>query len=132
MSPVKITKDHPAPSPNGWVNLFTGQSVDGFLSPGSDGRSDSWRIRDSLLTNSPSNGVPRQGLLTKDTYTSFELEFDWKVASKGNPGIKYRLFYLTMVMPLDMNTNLQMMPAIPEPFAARGKGQKRSTVSCRR
>jgi hypothetical protein len=39
--------------------------------------------------------VPRQGLLTKDTYTSFELEFDWKVASKGNSGIKYRLFYLT-------------------------------------
>jgi hypothetical protein len=95
MTPVKIAKDHPAPSPDGWVILFTGKSVDGFLSPGRSGRSDSWKIKDGLLTNSPSNGMPRQGLLTKDTYTSFELEFDWRIASKGNSGIKYRLFYLT-------------------------------------
>jgi hypothetical protein len=93
-SPLKIAKTHMAPKADGWVSLFNGQSLDAFVSPASDVPSASWQISEGLLTNSPSKGIPSVSLLTKDTYTSFELEFEWKVATKGNSGLKYRLFYL--------------------------------------
>ena len=94
MWPVKIASHHTASGPDGWVNLFNGESIDAFVSADGGVVAKSWRISDGLLTNSPTNGSPAHGLLTKDTYTSFELEFDWKVANKGNSGVKYRLFYL--------------------------------------
>ena len=35
------------------------------------------------------------GIRTRETFKSFEFEFEWKVPPKGNSGVKYRIFYLT-------------------------------------
>ena len=91
---VKPAATHAPAGPDGWITLFDGSSMDPFIGPGGDPVSASWKIEDGVLKLDPVNGEPSRGLRTKDTYRSFELRFEWKVPSKGNSGVKYRLFYL--------------------------------------
>lgn len=79
---------------DGWIPLFDGNSLDAFTGFGNEPVSGCWKVQDGLLTVDPASGAPNRGIRTKDTFTSFELRFDWKVPPKGNSGVKYRLFYL--------------------------------------
>lgn len=70
----------------GWKLLFDGKSMDGwrtFKKPASD-----WKIVDGALApDSKASG----DLMTKDTFESFELAFDWKISPRGNSGVMYRV-----------------------------------------
>jgi hypothetical protein len=92
---VKPAPVNMAPGPGGWINLFDGSSLNAFVSPAGGPVSDSWSIQNGILTLAPVKGSPSRGLRTKDTFKSFELEFEWKLPAKGNSGVKYRLFYLS-------------------------------------
>jgi hypothetical protein len=78
---------------DGWVTLFDGKSMDGFVAPGGGTLPESWTIEDGALK--AVRRPVRSGIRTKDTFGSFELRFSWKVPAKGNSGVKYRLFYLS-------------------------------------
>jgi len=85
---------HTPAGSDGWVALFDGKSADAFVRAGDGGPfPNSWTVEDGLLKAvvRPGNNY---GLRTRDTFRSFELRFSWRVAPKGNSGVKYRIFYL--------------------------------------
>ena len=90
--PVKPALTEATPGQDGWVTLFDGTSMDAFEGPAGDPVPPGWTIEGGLLKLAPVKR-PLRGIRTKDTFTSFELQFDWKVPPKGNSGVKYRLFY---------------------------------------
>ena len=72
----------------GWTLLFDGKSVEGwrgFKSPAPD---RGWHVVDGTLAPDPKTSLD---LLTKETFGSFELSFDWKISPKGNSGVMYHV-----------------------------------------
>ena len=75
----------------GWQAMFDGKSFAGWEDltkkspPG-----DSFVIEDGCLK---AVAHPRivEDLFVRDTYSDFELDFDWKISPGGNSGIKYRI-----------------------------------------
>src|SRR5690348_12307740 len=67
-----------------WHTLFDGKTFANWQP------AESFVIEDGCLK---SVAHPRitEDLFSKDTYGDFELEFDWKIAPKGNSGVKYRI-----------------------------------------
>jgi inosose dehydratase len=77
----------------GWIALFDGTSLDawrGYRKPDASGTR--WKIEDGLLTVQPGDGADTKGaldLISRQTFTRFELAFEWKIAPAGNSGVKY-------------------------------------------
>lgn len=75
----------------GWRLLFDGKSLRGWLNPAKmNVPGDAWKIEDGALRTVVNPRV-REDLLTAETFTDFELSFDWRVAEGGNSGVKYRI-----------------------------------------
>jgi hypothetical protein len=77
--------DHP------WQSLFDGKTFSGWEDPTlRTPRGDSFTIEDGCLK---ATAHPRitEDLFTKETFSDFELEFDWKISPAGNSGVKYRI-----------------------------------------
>lgn len=71
-----------------WVSLFDGQDIAthwrGFkMATVPDG----WRVVDGAITRAGDGA----DLLSREQYTNFEFEFDWKVPPAGNSGIMFRV-----------------------------------------
>jgi hypothetical protein len=68
------------------ISLFDGKSMAGWS--GLDGKAPGagWSVENDTLHL---NGTPGGMLLSDKEYTSFELEWEWKVESGGNNGVKY-------------------------------------------
>jgi len=72
----------------GWRLLFDGQSTRGWHRAGGEGFPEKgWTIQSGCLRNTSGGG----DLLSNDTYSNFELAFEWKVARGTNSGVKYRV-----------------------------------------
>ena len=72
------------------IALFNGKSLDGWTT--ADGRpvSKGWSVEDGMLVRESRGGA----IYTDEEYGDFELSFQWKIAQRGNSGIKYRVrFY---------------------------------------
>lgn len=75
---------------NQWIPLFNGTStaqlrgymLDSFPSA-------AWKVEDSALVTQ--TGVPNIDLVTIDTFTNFDLTFQWKVSKAGNSGVFYNV-----------------------------------------
>ena len=92
-----FAQPHPSSRPVGeWITLFNGTSLDAFTSmDGSPASREVWSMEEgSILRLTPKPGKG-QGLRTRDTFRSFELEWEWKLGPAGNSGLKYRNYYLT-------------------------------------
>ncbi|MBI2687052.1 MAG: DUF1080 domain-containing protein [Acidobacteria bacterium] len=75
----------------GWKLLFDGKTFHGWedvskLTP----PGDSWTIEDGALKSVPHPKL-REDLFSKETFGDFELTWEWKIAPKGNSGLKYRV-----------------------------------------
>jgi hypothetical protein len=74
----------------GWVLLFDGRSLDGWMwsvqSPAPD---PSWTVENGLLRTSPERGMHTY-LITRDSFKDFDFSFEWKTEAGSNSGIKYR------------------------------------------
>ncbi len=72
-----------------WHSLFDGKTTYGWLEvTGKPFPSNCWRVEDGCLKALVrTNGF--QDIRTVETFTSFELEFDWKLGKGGNSGVKY-------------------------------------------
>jgi hypothetical protein len=75
----------------GWRLLFDGKTFDNWEDPTRKSPAgDSFTIEDGCLKPVPHARI-EEDLFTKDTFTDFELEFDWKISPGGNSGVKYRI-----------------------------------------
>jgi hypothetical protein len=77
----------------GWTLLFDGTTLNGWRGyKQTDASSSRWKAIDGLLTVVKGDGKDTHGqrdIITTNTYDSFELTWEWKVAQGGNSGLKY-------------------------------------------
>jgi hypothetical protein len=75
----------------GWRLLFDGKTMHGWQDPaGKIVPGSSWTIEDGSLTTVLKPRI-EEDLISSGSFSDFELEFDWRVAERGNTGLKYRL-----------------------------------------
>lgn len=76
-----------------WEILFDGESTEHWREYGMDEfPSEGWVIEDSALVfRAPESGSSGLDIITKDTYTDFELNLDWMISEGGNSGIFYHV-----------------------------------------
>jgi hypothetical protein len=75
----------------GWIPLFDGSSMSGWTTPeGQPVARGAWAVSDGAIHLNVSKG--RGGnVITDREFGDFELVFEWKIASRANSGIKYRV-----------------------------------------
>jgi hypothetical protein len=73
----------------GWRLLFDGETTAGWVEvTGKTFPTNCWTVEDgSLKALVRTDGF--QDIRTRDSFESFELEFDWKLLKNGNSGVKY-------------------------------------------
>jgi len=78
----------------GWTLLFDGTTVKGwrgYKQP--DAAASRWKVVDGMLTTVVrADGKDTHGardIVSTNTYDSFELTWEWKIAEGGNSGLKY-------------------------------------------
>lgn len=86
-----------APSPNtltaaekaaGWQLLFDGRSLDGWRGYRRDALPDTgWEVKDGTIRTVAK--VKGADIVTRKTFTDFELSWEWRVLPGGNNGVKY-------------------------------------------
>ncbi|MFB3827591.1 MAG: DUF1080 domain-containing protein [Bryobacteraceae bacterium] len=75
----------------GWILLFDGKSLDAWEDPRANTPpGDSWSVEDGCI-KSAARPKLRQDLISRQSYGDFDLAFDWRIAPKGNSGVKYRI-----------------------------------------
>jgi hypothetical protein len=73
----------------GWKLLFDGTTTAGWLEvTGLPFPTTSWTIENGCL-KALQNPDGVQDVRTVETYRSFELQFEWRIAKNGNSGVKY-------------------------------------------
>lgn len=71
------------------IQLFDGKTFKGWTAAGGKPVTKNWSIEDGMLAL---NGVGGS-LFTVDEFGDFDLSFQWKIAPKGNSGVKYHVNY---------------------------------------
>jgi hypothetical protein len=71
---------------SGWATLFDGTSVAAWRGYQQDSVPAGWRIADGTLTKDTVTG----DIMTRNQYSDFELELEWKLGAEGNSGVFYR------------------------------------------
>jgi hypothetical protein len=71
----------------GWVPLFDGKSLDGWVQKGGVAK---YRVEDGQIIGTPITNTPNSFLCTKRDYTNFVLEVEFKVAEGLNSGVQIR------------------------------------------
>ena len=72
----------------GWQLLFDGRSLDGWRGYRKDALPDAgWEVKDGTLRTVAK--VKGADIITTKSFTDFELSWEWRVAPRGNNGLKY-------------------------------------------
>jgi Domain of Unknown Function (DUF1080) len=72
-----------------WISLFDGSSTEKLRGYKMGTFPDAWKVEDGSLV--AQTNVPNVDLVTKDTYTNFDLTLEWAVSKAGNSGIFYNV-----------------------------------------
>jgi hypothetical protein len=77
----------------GWKLLFDGSTLTGWRAyKKPDASGTRWLVADGMLTLPRADGKDTRGardLISAETYSQFELAWDWRISSGGNSGLKY-------------------------------------------
>lgn len=85
----------------GWTLLFDGRTMNGWDDPRMKSPpGDAWTIEDGCLKASRHPHIT-EDLFTKDTFSDFELVFEWRISPGGNSGVKYRIEDHWFIAPKD-------------------------------
>lgn len=87
---VGMAAQQPALGAETGGSLFDGETFDGWTTLNGEPVKKGWEIVDGTVHLDPSSGRPGS-IVTKREYGDFDLRFEWKIASGGNNGIKYRV-----------------------------------------
>jgi hypothetical protein len=75
----------------GWILLFDGKTMNGWVDPRlKTPPGDAWTIEDGCLKTLSRPHIT-EDLFSQQTFRDFELAWDWRIASAGNSGVKYRI-----------------------------------------
>lgn len=75
----------------GWILLFDGKSMQGWTDPRQKTPpGDAWTIEDGCLKAQARPHIT-EDLFSEKTYRDFELASEWRIAPRGNSGLKYRI-----------------------------------------
>ncbi|ULC59316.1 DUF1080 domain-containing protein [Flaviramulus sp. BrNp1-15] len=74
-----------------WVYLFDGTSYDKWRGYLTDEMYPEWTIEDGAMVFTPSEEGGKN-IITKDTFTNFELSLEWKISEGGNSGIFWSVY----------------------------------------
>ena len=81
----------PQEQAQGWKLMFDGKTFAGWEDPSKKNPpGDNFAIEDGCLKSLKHPKID-EDLFTLDTYSDFEMEFDWKISPAGNSGVKYRI-----------------------------------------
>jgi hypothetical protein len=69
--------------------LFNGTSLDGWVTKGGQPVTRGWIAEDGMLVRESRGG----SIFTAQEYGDFDLRFEWKIAPRGNSGVKYRVAF---------------------------------------
>jgi hypothetical protein len=72
-----------------WQYLFDGKSINELRGYKMDSFPNAWKVEDGALV--AQTDVPNVDLVTKDTYTNFDLTLEWAMSKAGNSGIFYNV-----------------------------------------
>jgi hypothetical protein len=84
-----LTTFGPASAEDEVIRLFDGKSLTGWQTAGGKPVTRGWTVEDGMLVRTERGG----SIFTTDEYGDFELSFEWKIARRGNSGIKYRVAF---------------------------------------
>jgi len=74
----------------GWRLLFNGKNLDGWRTYEKGGKiGEGWQVKDGILIKRA--GVRGGNIMTVETFTDFDLNWDWRIQTNGNNGIKYMI-----------------------------------------
>jgi hypothetical protein len=74
---------------NEWHFLFDGKGVNELRGYKMDSFPNAWKVENGALV--AQTDVPNVDLVTKDTYTNFDLTLEWAMSKAGNSGIFYNV-----------------------------------------
>jgi hypothetical protein len=74
---------------NEWHYLFDGKGVNELRGYKMDSFPNAWKVENGALV--AQTDVPNVDLVTKDTYTNFDLTLEWAMSKAGNSGIFYNV-----------------------------------------
>lgn len=81
----------PAEKQAGFRLLFDGHSFAGWRDPAQENPpGEAWVIEGGCLKTTPKPAVT-EDLISQESYSDFELKFDWRISERGNTGVKYRI-----------------------------------------
>lgn len=89
-TPERMTRTStaaPNATPRGeWRSLFDGRSLTGWRLYRGQEQPSGWHVRDGALVKDR----PTDDILTTEQFDDFELEFEWRISTRGNAGVFYR------------------------------------------
>jgi hypothetical protein len=71
------------------IQLFDGKSLVGWTTAAGEPVKNGWIVEDGMLVRNGRGG----SIYTAEEYGDFELSFEWKIARRGNSGVKYRVAF---------------------------------------
>ena len=71
----------------GWIQVFDGKTLENFV-PNSDAN---WRVEDGLIISDKKNVKGNPSLVTKNSYTDFQIYAEFWVSDDANSGIYIRI-----------------------------------------
>ena len=75
-----------------WVKLSPSENLEGWhIFQNEDGTKTGWTNEDGVLTFDSENatGEGNKSLISDETYSSFEIQFEWKISPKSNSGFMW-------------------------------------------
>jgi hypothetical protein len=79
--------DEPKPDAHGWIALFDGKTLDGWVQRGGKAK---YSVEEGQVVGTAVPNTPNSFLCTKREYGDFVLELEFKVDSKLNSGVQIR------------------------------------------
>jgi len=74
-----------------WITLFDGTNFDHWRGYLTDEMYQEWTIEDGAMVFTPS-GHGGKNIITKETFTDFEMSLEWKISEGGNSGIFWGVY----------------------------------------
>jgi hypothetical protein len=121
--PNQLTPEEKA---TGWKLLFDGRTLGAFRDPRTmTPAGDSWTVEDGAIKAVRRPRI-REDLVSRESFGDFEFTWEWKVAPKGNSGVKYRIQDLILLVdsrrPANVRFEQQVHHASQERFARKDIG----------
>ena len=73
-----------------WIELSNDPTLEAWMTLDGTPVTDGWEFVDGVIHRNV-EGQRAGHIVTKQEYTDFDLSFEWKIATRGNSGIKYRV-----------------------------------------